>query len=131
MRHIVITPDEILQTAPENKQVQRIELNTPGKNKRDYPILVFFNNDKLELNSNQKVVCHYNRIWGKLGYNHKKQLPLAGEEHPEVYQYDLVPSTHHHSDNEDSNHREGKGKGVNRNNSEDDDRLSPINIFIR
>ena len=60
-----------------------------------------------------------------------KQAPLAGEEVPEVYQYDLVPSTCHHSDTKESNAGQGKGIGVDRANSEDDDGPSPIDIFIR
>ena len=74
----MITPDKILNTAPANKQVKRIEPNTLGKNKRDYPILVFHNNDQLEWNGrNQVVVCYYQGTWGKLRYNHKALHPLA------------------------------------------------------
>ena len=109
----------------------QVEPNITGKNKHDYPILIFFDNNELEWNSNQKAVCYYNRIWRKLGYNYKKQLPLAGEEYPEVYQYDLVPSTCHHLDAEESDTGQGKGKGVDRDNSEDNDSPSPIDILIR
>ena len=58
-------------------------------------------------------------------------LPLAGEELPELHQYDLVPSTRHHSDAKESDHGQGKGKGVEGNDSEDDDGPSPIDILIR
>ena len=94
-------------------------------------MLVYFDNDECEWNGNQKAVCYYNGIWGKLGYDHKKQAPLAGEEVPELYQYDLVPSTRHHSDAEESDHGQGKGKGVKRDDSEDNDGPSPIDILIR
>ena len=130
VRHIVITKEEILY-APANKRVQRVEPNTPGKNKRDYPILVYFDNDEIKWNSNQKAICYYNGIWGKLGYDHKKGVLLAGEEYPEVAQYELVPSTCHHSDAEESDQGGGKGKGVDRNDSEDNNGPSPINILIR
>ena len=101
-RRIIITPEEVISTAPGNKHVQRVEANIAGKNKHNYPILVYFDSDELEWNGNQKAVCYYNGAWGKLGYDHKKQLLLAGEELPELYQYDLVPSTHHHSDVKES-----------------------------
>ena len=131
MRHIIITPDKVINSAPGNKCVQRVEANVTGKNKCDYLILVYFDNDELEWNGNQKAVCYYNGIWSKLGYDHKKQALLAGEEIAELYQYDLVPSTRHHSDAEESDNGQGKGKGVERNNLEDDDGPSPIDIFIR
>ena len=127
----MITPEEIYIRAPGNKCIQRVEANISGKNKRDYPVLVFFDNDELEWNGNQKPVCYYNRSWAKLGFDHKLQLPLAGEELPELHQYNLVPSTRHHSDAEESDGGQGKGKGVNRNDSEDDDGPSPIDILIR
>ena len=94
-------------------------------------MLVYFDNDECEWNGNQKAVCYYNGIWGKLGYDHKKQAPLAGEEVPELYQYDLVPSTCHHSDPEESDAGQGKGKGVERDDSEDDNGPNPIDILIR
>ena len=131
MRHVLITPEEIYIRAPGNKRIQRVEANVTRKNKQDYPVLVFFDNNELEWNSNQKPVCFYNRSWAKLGYNHKQQLPLVGEELPELHQYDLVPSTRHHSDAEESDAGQGKGKGVDRNDSEDDNSPSPINILIR
>ena len=127
----MITPEEIYIRAPGNKCIQRVEANISGKNKRDYPVLVFFDNDELEWNSNQKPVCYYNRSWAKLGFDHKLQLPLAGEELPELHQYNLVLSTHHHSDAEESDGGQGKGKGVDRNDSEDDNGPSPIDILIR
>ena len=58
-------------------------------------------------------------------------MPLAGEEYPEVYQYDLVPSTCYHSDEEELDNRQGKGKGVDRDDSKDDNSPSPIDILIR
>ena len=117
----VITPEEIYIRTPGNKRIQRVEANISGKNKRDYPVLVFFDNDELEWNGNQKPVCYYNRSWAKLGFDHKLQLPLAGEELPKLHQYNLVPSTCHHSDAEESDNRKGKGKRVDRNDSEDED----------
>ena len=127
----MITSDKILNTAPANKQVKRIEPNTLGMNKRDYPILVFHNNDQLKWNRNQVVVCYYQGTWGKLRYNHKALHPLAEQEYPHIHQYNLVPSTCHHSDAEESDNRQGKEKGNTRDNSEDDDSPSPIDIFIR
>ena len=130
-RHVTITPEEIYIRAPGNKCIQRVEANVTRKNKCDYPVLVFFNNDKLEWNSNQKPVCFYNRSWAKLGYNYKQQLPLAGEELPELHQYNLVLSTCHRSDGKESDARQGKGKGVDKDDSKDDDSPSPIDILIR
>ena len=112
-RHIAISPEEILNIAPANRQVQRIKPNTPGRNERDYLILVYYNNDEHEWNGNQIAVCYYHRVWGKLRYDHKGLHPLAGQEYPEIHQYDLVPSTHHHSDTKESDDGKGKGKGVN------------------
>ena len=131
IRHVVITPEEIYKNAPANKRIIRIEANIAGRNKRDYPVLVFFDNDDFKWNSNQKPVCFHNGSWSKLGYDHKQQLPLAGEELPELHQYDLVPSVRHHSDAKESDDRQGKGKGVDRDDSEDDDGPSPIDILIR
>ena len=127
----MITPEEIYKQAPVNKHIIWIEANVARRNKHDYPVLVFFDNDDYEWNGNQKPVCFYNGSWSKLGYNHKQQLPLVGEELPELHQYNLVPSTCHHSDAGESNEGQGKGKGVDRDDSDSDDSPSPIDILIR
>ena len=70
-RWITITLEEIYAWAPANKHILRIEANVTGKNKHDYPVLVFFDNNEFEWNGNQKPVCYCNGNWAKLGYDHK------------------------------------------------------------
>ena len=125
----MITADEILLGAPGNRQVEQIEANVLRKNKQPYPILVYHDNDDLEWNSNQIAVCYYQHAWCKLGYDHKGSQPLVGQELHYIHQYDLVPSTRHHSDAEESN--EGKGKGRDPGDESDIEEPSLINLLIR
>ena len=107
-RRVVIEPYELLSEAPRNRRIQRLEVGQ-DKNKRNYPILVYFDNDEHTYNGNQKVVCHYNDQWCALGYDKQLNKPLAGKSIPEIHQYDEgVPHyysdiplrTQHYSDNE-------------------------------
>ena len=107
-RRVVIQPYEILSEAPRNRRVQCLEAGA-NKNKRSYPILVYFDNDEHIFNGNQKAVCHYNNQWCALGYNKQFNQPLAGKPIPEIHQYDegvlhyysdIPPTTQHYSDNE-------------------------------
>ena len=105
---MVIEPFEILQEAPRNRRVRRLEVGE-DKNKRPYPILVYYNNDELARDGQQKAVCHYNNQWCTLGYDKQLEKPLAGKPLPEIHQYDegvphyysdIPPVAHHYSDNE-------------------------------
>ena len=107
-RRVTIQPYEILGEAPRNRRVQRLEAGV-DRNKRSYPILVYFDNDEHTYNGNQKAVCHYNGQWCALGYDKQFNSPLAGKPIPEVHQYDeevphyysnIPPRTQHYSDNE-------------------------------
>ena len=115
--------------APGNKRVQRIKANVPGRNKRDYPILVYYDNDNLKWNGNQVAMCYYQHAWCKLGFDHKALCPLVGQELHHIHQYDLVPSTRYHSEAEDSD--EGKGKGRDPGDESDIEEPSLINLLIR
>jgi hypothetical protein len=65
----MITPDEILHDTPGNQRVQHMEANIPRRNKREYPVLVYFDNNKLEWNRKQVSVCFYQGCWARLGYS--------------------------------------------------------------
>ena len=107
MRCVVIEPYELLSEAPRNRRVQRLKAGQ-DKNKQNYPILVYFDNDEHTYNGNQKAVCHYNDQWCALGYDKQLNKPLAGKPIPEIHQYDegvphyysdIPPRTQHYSDN--------------------------------
>ena len=104
----MIQPYEILSEALRNRHVKRLEVGQE-KNKRSYPILVYFDNDEQTYNGNQKAVCYYNDQWCAPGYDKQFNQPLAGKPIPEVHQYDegvphyysdIPPRTQHYSDNE-------------------------------
>ena len=106
-RRIVIEPFKILQEAPKNRHVRRLDVGE-DKNKRPYPILVYYNNDELACDGQQKAVCHYNDQWCALGYDKQLEKPLVGKPIPEIHQYDegvshyysdIPPVAHHYSDN--------------------------------
>ena len=107
-RRVVIEPYELLSKAPKNRCVQCLEAGV-DKNKRSYPILVYFDNDEHTYNGNQKAVCHYNDQWCALGYDKQLNKPLVGKPIPEIHQYDegvahyysdILPRTQHYSNNE-------------------------------
>ena len=104
----MIEPHELLSDAPRNQCIRRLEVGE-DKNKRHYPILVYFDNNKQAFNGKQKAVCHYNGQWCALGYDKQLDKPLAGKPIPEIHQYnegvphyysDIPPTAHHFSDNE-------------------------------
>ena len=101
------------------------------RSKCDYPILVYFNNNKHEWNGQQVAICHYQEAWCKLGFDHKALCPLVGQELLHIHQHNLVPSTHHHSDAEEPKAGQEKGKGINSEDSDDNNEPSPINVLIR
>ena len=104
---MVIEPYEILREAPKNQRVQHLEIGE-DKNKQPYPILVYYNNDELARNGQQKAVCYYNNQWCTLGYDKQLGKSLAGKPLPEIQQYDkemrhyysdIPPVAHYYSDN--------------------------------
>ena len=99
-RCIQINPEEIWVHTPINSRVRQLEVRQE-KNKRDYLILVFFNNNELTFNGKQKAVCYYNGEWCTLGYDKDAEAPLVGKQLPEIDQYNILLSTHHHSDTEE------------------------------
>ena len=98
-RCMVIKPFDILQDISGNSRVKCLEISKE-KNKRPYLILVYFNNNKQVFNGKQKAVCYYNYQWCALGYNKELNKPLAGKRLPEIHQYDIQPSVHHYSNQE-------------------------------
>ena len=95
-RRVVIEPYEILWEAPKNRRVRHLEIGE-DKNKRPYPILVYYNNDKLAHDGQQKAVCYYNNQWCTLGYDKQLGKSLAGKPLPEIQQYD-EETRHYYSD---------------------------------
>ena len=108
---MVIEPFELLEEAPKNRRVRRLEVGE-DRNKRHYPILVYFSNGEQTFDGKQKAVCHYNGQWCALEYDKQLDKPLAGKPIPEIHQYDEgvphyyydirsnAPTAHHYSDNE-------------------------------
>ena len=106
-RRVVIEPFKLLNEAPKNWRMRRLEVGE-DKNKQHYPILVYFDNDEQTFDGRQKAVCHYNGQWCALGYDKQLDKLLAGKLIPEIHQYDegaphyysdIPPITHHYSDN--------------------------------
>ena len=107
-RRMVIEPYKLLGDTPRNRRIRHLEVGE-DKNKRHYPILVYFDNNEQAFNGKQKAVCHYNGQWCALGYNKQLDKPLAGKPIPKIHQYnegaphyysDIPPSAHHNSNNE-------------------------------
>ena len=86
---MVIQPYEILSEAPRNQRVQRLEAGV-DRNKRSYPILVYFDNDENTYNGNQKAVCHYNGQWCALGYDKQLNVLRSGGLKVRLAQVDCV-----------------------------------------
>ena len=124
-RHVQIQPKEIWVHTLANTRARQLEAGQE-KNKWDYPILVFFNNDELTFDGKQKAVCYYFGEWCTLGYNKEANASLAGKWLPKINQYDILPSTCHHSDDKE----QPKGEDKPQDSPESDFRPDPTSFLI-
>ena len=92
-RRIVVPRDTELTEAPLNTRVLRVGANTPGQNKHNYPILVYFDNDEQLWNGKQITVCYYQGKWARLGHSTEDDAPLVGRALPEISEHDIFRET--------------------------------------
>jgi len=83
----VISRLEALQARP-NARIHLVEADHP-KNKCDYPVLAYMDNNQKEFNKNAIPVCYYNRQWRQVGHSLTYKALTIGDPITIVETYNL------------------------------------------